>query len=232
MSNLGRPDRQLFYDVNGIDGGDPETLKPHTYMQFMFGDVWEAILLYLAEQAGHKVENQQKQVEIDGIVGHQDATIDGVTVDVKSASPYGMKKFEDGSIREDDPFGYMEQLAAYSHGNGQTDGAFLAVQKVTGKLVLCQFDADELAEYNVEERVAYVKEMVEEADPPEKCYQPVPEGKSGNMRLDIGCQYCPYKFHCWQDANNGVGLRTFIYSTGPKYLTDVKKEPKTMEVTI
>ena len=46
------------------------------------------------------------------------------------------------------------------------------------------------------------------------------------------CAYCEYKAHCWKDANGGRGLRKFIYSNGPVYLTEVNKTPKVIEVPI
>lgn len=229
MSSVGRPDRQLWYDVRGSTEG--EKLLPSTLMKFLFGDVWESIILYLAAEAGHKVEHPQKEVEINGIVGHNDAVIDGVLVDVKSASPYGFRKFKYNEVEKDDPFGYMEQLAAYSKAFGDIDAAFLAVNKVNGELALAKYSAEDLAIYNIEERIDYVKEMVESSEIPDRCYADIPEGKSGNMTLDVGCRYCPYKDVCWSDVNNGVGLRSFIYSSGPKFFTKVVKEPRTREVT-
>jgi len=58
----------------------------------------------------------------------------------------------------------------------------------------------------------------------------VPEGKSGNMKLGVNCSYCPHKVTCWDDANNGDGLRLFLYSNGPMWLTEVQKEPKVQEI--
>jgi hypothetical protein len=40
------------------------------------------------------------------------------------------------------------------------------------------------------------------------------------MKLDTGCSYCPHKFNCWPD------LKTYYYSTGPRYLTKVVREPR------
>jgi hypothetical protein len=45
-------------------------------------------------------------------VGHQDAIIDGVLVDCKSASGVGFDKFKYNKLAEDDPFGYVAQLSA------------------------------------------------------------------------------------------------------------------------
>ena len=72
--------------------------------------------------------------------------------------------------------------------------------------------------------------MVKEATPPAKCYPDVPEGKSGNYKLSINCFYCSYKKECWADANNGHGLRTFMYKKGPVHLTRVSRVPDVPEV--
>ena len=104
MSNLGKPcSRALWYDLKGTH--DPEPLTPQTKLKFMVGDVVEAVILYLVKEAGHTVEDQQKEVEIDGIRGHIDARIDGMLTDVKSSSSFGMKKFKNGTLPDDDPFG-------------------------------------------------------------------------------------------------------------------------------
>ena len=230
MSALGKPDRQLYYDINTDITG--EALRPEVMLKFMYGDMWELLLLYLAEEAGHNVTHKQSQVELDGVLGHNDAIIDGVVVDVKSASTYGFRKFADGSLPEDDPFGYMEQLAAYCEAHGGLDGAFLVADKTTGKLCLARYSYEFLKQYNIRDVVAHKKEMLASDVMPERCYAPVPEGQSGNQVLGVNCSYCPFKFHCWSDANGGVGLRTFIYSTGPKHFVKVAKEPRTHEVTL
>ena len=49
------------------------------------------------------------------------------------------------------------------------------------------------------------------------------------MKLSIGCSYCAYKVDCWSDANDGQGLRKFIYSKGPRWLTKVVSEPNVSE---
>lgn len=229
MSNLGRPDRQLWYDVHGSVAS--EGFEPHTLIKFLYGDILECLLLFLARESGHDVSSEQVEVEVDGVIGHNDAVIDGVVVDVKSASTYSFAKFKDGSLRENDPFGYMEQLAGYSTGLGGIDGAFLAIDKTLGKLTLMQVSKDELAALDTRGRIAHMKTVLDNPEPPERCYQPVAYGASGNMALDVGCSYCSHKFHCWKDANDGMGLRSFIYSKGPVHLTEVVVEPKVFEVT-
>ena len=232
LSSVGKPARQLYYEIN-LQGKVPskETLPGNVRIKFLFGDLWELVLLYLAKEAGHEVTHQQSEVEINGVKGHNDAIIDGVVVDIKSASSYAFKKFENGTLVDDDPFGYMEQLASYCTALGGRDGAFLAVDKQTGKLALLKFPFEYLKKYAVEERIEYLKEELSKDHLPDRCYDTENEGSSGNQKLNVNCSYCPFKFDCWSDSNNGAGLRTFLYSTGPKHFTKIVKEPKVMEIT-
>lgn len=230
FSNIGRPDRQVWYDINST--GEVEAMLPSTLIKFAYGDVLEHLMLLFARQAGHTVEFEQTEVELEGILGHPDAVIDGVVVDIKSASTRSFAKFEDRSLLEpgNDPFGYVGQLAGYVEAiNPSGDGAFLAVDKTLGKLCLLQVANDDLKKYRVRDRITYMKEMVQHESPPERCYEPKPDGKSGNLVLPTGCSYCKHKFNCWSDANGGKGLRTFYYSSGPRYFTTVAREPKVIE---
>lgn len=229
MSNLGKPDRQLWYDINDNEGS--EELSASTKIKFLYGDILEALLLFLAAEAGHTVSDQQVEVEVDGIIGHNDAIIDGVVVDCKSASTYAFRKFKDGTLAEDDPFGYMEQMAGYSEGFGGLDGAFLVIDKTLGHLTLLRVPGEELSALNIRGRITHIRDVVASDTPPERCYTPVAEGLSGNLGLAIGCQYCSHKQKCWSDANEGIGLRSFLYSQGPKHLVHVEREPKTVELT-
>jgi hypothetical protein len=230
MSNIGQPDRKLWYALNSEMG--KEDVGSQAKLKFLFGDIWEAILLFLCEQAGHTVEARQDEVILDGVSGHPDAVIDGVVVDVKSASAQAFKKFKYGTLKEDDPFGYYYQLAGYSEAiDPDADGAFLAVDKQTAALTLLRVPNAELKELAVRERVSHIKDVVRSDTLPERCYPLVPDGKSGNLRLPVGCSYCPYKFECWKEANDGKGLRTFIYATGPVYLAHVENEPRVPEAS-
>lgn len=231
MSNIGKGDRQVWYEIHRPDLR--EELSPTTKIKFLFGDVWEAIMLFLAKEAGHKVTHEQAEVEVAGIVGHMDAVIDDVVVDVKTASKFAFRKFENGTLRDDDAFGYYDQLGGYSHALGDIDGAWLAVEKEQGKLAILKAPAEELKTLNIPDRIEHLKAVVADKDnPPERCYEDVEYGKSGNRALGTNCSYCPFKHECWSDANGGIGLRTFIYSKGPVHMTHVEKEPKDIyEVT-
>ena len=134
LSAIGKPNRQLWYDVNTKT--TEESLPPSTRIKFLYGYILEELLLLCAEVAGHTVEAQQKEVSVEGVLGHQDAIIDGVLVDCKSASGRSFEKFKYNSIAEDDPFGYIAQISAYAQANSIDKAAFLAIDKSTGKICL------------------------------------------------------------------------------------------------
>jgi hypothetical protein len=224
MSNIGRPDRQLWYDMH--PDGNKEEFIPSTLIKFAYGDLIEQMVILYAKMAGHTVEYEQGEVEVDGVKGHIDCKIDGVVVDVKSASSYSWQKFDSGALLEpgNDPFGYVAQLAGYVEAlTPGAEGAFLAVDKTLGKLTLLRVPARTLADFYVRNRIEHIKEVVASDEVPDRCYEDVPDGKSGNRKLSTGCSYCAHKFRCWPD------LKTYFYSNGPRYLTKVVKEPRVAE---
>jgi len=226
LSAIGKPDRQLWYDVNSKK--EIEDLKPSTRIKFLYGYILEELLLLCSSIAGHKVTDQQKEVNVEGVLGHQDSMIDDVLVDCKSASGYSFKKFKSNNLIEDDPFGYIAQISAYAEANQVSKAAFLVIDKSSGEI--CLTPVHQMEMINAKERVKHLKGMVSDSHVPDRCYAPLPDGESGNLKLAVGCVYCGHKRECWQDANNGKGLRAFRYSRGLSYLTTVAKEPKVEEV--
>ena len=227
FSALGKKDRQLWYQANKPEVA--EKLGGKQQFKFLYGDVLEVLALFLAKEAGHVVENCQAGVECDGVKGSIDAEIDGVLVDVKSASSYSFEKFKSGSYLFDDPFGYVSQLSGYATARERERAGFLVVDKVNGNIAFTELDRLDIDANPPAPRIKHLREVVNSETPPERCYPAVPEGKSGNMKLGIGCSYCPFKDECWKDANGGKGLRKFIYSRGPVWLTEVHKEPRVDE---
>ena len=226
MSILGKPSRQLWYDK--FSPKDKKEENAGLNLKFLYGHIIEHLVLYLAELAGHKIEDQQMKVEIDGVTGHIDSKIDGEICDVKSASSFSFKKFQTGEIVGDDPFGYHAQLSGYETAMGTKAGGFLVVDKSTGDI--CFYKPDDMAKPNVKTLIKNLKTTLEQDTPPEKCY-PYKEEKNGNKTLAIGCQFCPHKWECHADANGGKGLRVFRYSNKDTILTEVIKLPKVDEVT-
>lgn len=226
MSNVGKPSRQLWYEKRdpqgrgGIDGP--------TQIKFLYGHLLEEIVLMLVRMAGHEVTDEQKEVTVDGIVGHMDCKINGEVVDVKTASRFAFNKFKDGRLAQDDPFGYLGQLAGYEAAEGTENGGFLVLNKESGEL--CMYVPDDLDKPNIRSSIGILLPALELDTPPELCYTPIPDGKKGNMKLPKGCNWCKYKFKCYADSNDGKGLRTFKYSNGLTYLTEVVVEPKVEEL--
>ena len=231
MSNIGRDDRYLWNVYNDVEKSDD--IQGHTYVKFLYGHLIEEMLLFLTKAAGHEVTDEQKKCEVNGITGSMDCKIDGIVTDVKSVSTYGFRKFKDGSLAYDDPFGYIGQIKGYAYAEGATKFGWLAMDKQNGHLTYLLYDSEDtqapvhdLISYDIKERIDHVKKLVEQPTPPDVCYEPIADGKSGNRKLAVGCSYCAYKKECWPS------VRAFAYSTGPRYLIEVHNEPKVQEINI
>ena len=221
MSSIGKPDRKIWMELNGPDV--KRSYTGGTLIKFLYGSIIEELVIFLAKEAGHSVQELQKQCQLEGIKGHIDCKIDGEVVDIKSASDFAFRKFKTGTIENDDPFGYIGQISAYVEAEGQDTGYLLAMNKVPGELALLELDDFSLI--NATKRIQHVKKLAKSEEMPDLCYQPQPEGKSGNMKLARDCTYCPYKWTCFPD------MRVFRYGDGLRYLTTVEKEPTVQDVT-
>jgi hypothetical protein len=230
LSQLGTPcERQLYYSTNIPDNGS--ALAAHTKFKFVYGDVIESLLLGLAKASGHTVVGCQDRLEVSGVVGHRDCVIDGMLVDVKSASTFSVDKFRNGGLRANDPFGYLSQLSSYlwasqsdSLVTNKKEAGFLVADKTLGHIIFEVYDLTEEMSKK-EEEIARKKKIVSDPLPPPKGFDEVPMGKSGNMKLDTNCSYCNFNRICWP------GVRVFAYSSGPVYLTKIEKEPDVFEIT-
>lgn len=221
LSQIGKPDRQIWYGVKGVEG---QPLSGQTRIKFLMGHLLEAVLIMLTKAAGHSVEAEQEEVTVEGVLGHQDCIIDGVLTDIKSASSFAFKKFRDNKLAEDDPFGYIAQISAYATRRGDKEAAFFAIDKNSGELAVTKVHDLEMIDANA--RVNYLKGIIDTDTPPPRCYNDVPDGKSGNRKLSTGCTYCGYKTKCWDN------LRAFKYSNGVRILTHVAKTPDVEEVAV
>jgi hypothetical protein len=198
-------------------------------LKFFYGDMIEELVLAIVEASGHTVTGTQDRMRINDLAGHRDAVIDGMTVDVKSASPYSFKKFAEGNLREDDPFGYISQLSSYVYAakddplvTNKTHGAFLVVDKVNGSICLDVYDFTPELEQK-EKEIEQVKSMVA-GGIPDRGFDPVPQSKtSPNTKLHPSCGFCEFNKKCWPEA------RRFVYKTGDVLLVDVVKAPNVPE---
>jgi len=237
-SDLGKPCmRQHWYNFNEPEQG--EKLMGHTKFKFLYGNLLEEAALYLAQQAGHEVREQQTRIEKEfpngwTVSGRIDAVIDDVLTDVKSTSSYGYRKYTDEGLTEDnDSFGYRYQLGFYKHYNEipklRDVQGFVWIDKQNGHIKYMPSSVPSQAE--LEQRVSDISEaVVGDELGVRRHYSPEPFGKSGNTKLPMSCSYCAFKRRCWRDSNDGRGLRGFVYSNGPVWLTNVTFEPKVPEI--
>lgn len=225
--------RQLWASVHAPSFREP--LPPHARLKYTYGHLIEALLIAFAKAAGHEVTGEGDELYVDGVKGHRDCVIDGCIVDVKSTSSLGFQKFRDKSIGQNDPFGYLDQLDGYLVGSQHDDlvrvkdRAYLwACDKTLGHMCLYEHRLRPSSEdgytFRINQRVAEAKRIVGLDSPPECTCKTVPDGKSGNVKLGTTASYNPYKHFCFPH------LRTFLYASGPVYLTKVVRTPDVPEV--
>lgn len=231
MSNLGQPClRKLWYEINKPEAREP--MEREARLKFLYGDILEELLLFLAKEAGHDVQGEQDTLTINGVDGHRDAVIDGVLVDVKSASSFSFQKFADGTLAEDDAFGYIDQINAYLAASKDDPlvkekgrAAFLAVDKTLGKVTLSPVDSNGV---DYDRKITEIRHILSQTEPPKRGFADLPDGKSGNRKLGLNCSYCDFKHTCWPK------LETYLYKQGknykPVHLTKVARAPRVEKV--
>jgi hypothetical protein len=223
LSNLGTPPRKLWYSIRRPELA--ESLPPNAKLKFLYGDILEETLLYLAEQSGHTVSDRQAEVDLHGVRGRIDAVIDGELVDVKSASTFSFKKFQSGITLDNDPFGYIVQLGGYAAAMGRSRAYWLPVDKTLGHIDLVSLPP---VPVDYEALVRDRRYDLEQPLPPQKCYPDETETyyrkPTGNRVLSIGCSYCPFKSSCWSN------VRAFLNGGKPKFYTKIVAQPKGEEI--
>lgn len=219
--------RELWYRTNHPELAEP--IPPYAKIKYTFGHIVEHMLIGLSKAAGHEVTGEQDAVSLDGIVGHRDCVIDGCIVDIKSAASRSFLKFRDKTIAQDDPFGYLDQLDGYTLASlddplvRTKDFAYLlAIDKQLGHLALYEHRVRPI---RIKERIVRYKQIVSQHEPPPCDCKVVADGKSGNLKLDVKASYSPFKHYCFPS------LRTFLYASGPVYLSKVIRVPGVTELT-
>ena len=208
MSSIGRPLCQLQMEAKGIKGeGAPYNSK----MRNTFGDLIEALAIFVMKSAGVNIEDEHKKVqyEKDGTIidGEYDTKIDQKIWDIKSASPYSFeKKFgESGgfeAVAEDDAFGYVPQGYLYSESLKLPFGGWIVINKSTGEWTVCETPIAD-SEYRSKALSLAINnaKALENDEPFKKCYEDIEETfrgkKTGNRVLGTVCSFCPYKLPCW-----------------------------------
>ena len=208
MSNIGRPLCQLQMEAQNVKGeGQPYNAK----MRNTFGNLIEALAIFVLKSAGVKIEDEQKKVnyKFNGskIEGQLDVKIDSKVWDIKSASPFSFtKKFGElggfEEIAKEDAFGYIPQGYLYSESEKTDFGGWIVINKSTGEWIVCETPLVD-DEYRVK-ALKLVKNNLKALNnkaPFKKCYEDIEETyrtkKTGNRVLGTVCSFCPYKLPCW-----------------------------------
>jgi len=208
MSNIGRPLCQLQMEAKNIKGeGQPYNVK----MRNTFGDLIEALAVFVLKSAGVDIEDEQKNIKYkfgeSTIEGRFDVKIDKKVWDIKSASPYSFEKkfgaaggFEE--VVKDDAFGYVSQGYLYSEGEKVPFGGWIVINKSTGEWTVCEtplvdehYKVEALS--NAQNNFKALKNNI----PFKRCFSDIEETyrtkKTGNRTLGMICGFCPYKLPCW-----------------------------------
>ena len=208
MSNVGRPLCQLQMEAQNIKGeGQPYNVK----MRNTFGDLIEALSIFVLKSAGVKIEDEQKSVKYkfngSSIEGRYDVKINKKIWDIKSASPYSFKnKFGEAggfeTVVKDDAFGYVSQGYLYSESEKLPFGGWIVINKSTGEWVVCETPLiDEEYKVNAIQTAKDNVHSLEKKKPFKKCYSEIEETfrtkKTGNKVLGMTCSFCSYKLPCW-----------------------------------
>lgn len=227
LSAMGkRCPRALWYSIHNPEVA--ESLPPWAEIKYAFGHVIEGLVITLAKAAGHDVQGEQDELQLDGVVGHRDCVIDGCTVDIKSASSISFSKFKSPNYELLDNFGYLDQLDGYvvaAAGDPlvtvKDKGYILAVDKQLGHMYLYEH---QVRPNVIKERIALYKRIVALDGPPPCQCETEPHGASGNIKLGLRASYSAYKHQCFPH------LRTFKYANGPVFLSKVVKKPDVNEI--
>jgi|TARA_R110000824_G_scaffold231031_2_gene418792 hypothetical protein len=184
--------------------------------KMLYGDMTETLMVAILLAAGVNITDTNRKVKFpldDGAVlnGELDVIIaddngdDPRVWDIKSASDFAFKKkfrsYDD--LRNNDDFGYMEQLFGYTHalGNETTVGGWIVMNKVSGEIKVVEADQADYDSY-----VARIKQVADRyelatadnfkrdfTDEEELWYKK----PTGNRKLGMTCGYCKFRETCW-----------------------------------
>ena len=62
MSNVGKPLRRLWYDLN-LEKKEEQKLSSPIFIKFLYGHLLEVLLLFFVKLSGHKIENEQNKAK-------------------------------------------------------------------------------------------------------------------------------------------------------------------------
>ena len=200
MSNIGRPYCQLWFLKNKPNEQIQYSKK---IMNFMLGDIVEAVFKGVLKEAGVKYEDSdtvELKLSNANIKGTYDIVIEEAVDDIKSASnwsyTYKFDSFE--SVLSSDPFGYVGQLAGYAKASGKKVGGWWVINKNNA-----DFKYIPATNLDLEKELNKLENTVKrlEENKFERCFEAEDEtfrGKlTGNKILSKNCSFCEFRFACW-----------------------------------
>ena len=237
--------RKVWYRYNLPPAEQQKYSKvaPNTLIKFMHGDIIEQLALVLVKATGRTVSHEQQPVSFTSpsgweLRGKMDAVIDGKhLIDVKSTTSFGYKEFMAG--KGGDKFGYGTQLNTYKYlynlaapkKESLTTMGFLAVDRTLGHTGYgsCVLWGNPPVDFEYKFSMAVLAASAPIPDSMDRLAS-VSDGTS-NMKLCTICSYCEYKHECWKDANEGEGIKSYLYAGGKVvHLVKVVKEPRVPEL--
>ena len=215
MSQVGKPFCQLHAEKLGWDKvAETDSFK----IKMLYGDMTEVIAVALLLAAGVEIVDLNKrivlQTEAGDIRGELDLIIrEGNSHslwDIKSASRFAFeKKFESyDALKNNDDFGYLEQLYGYTKAerNETPDikaGGWIAINKESGEMKVVKADPDDEEAYTTKINDTIAKYIKADESNFERCFEDEPETfykkLTGNRKLGKTCSYCNFRYSCWPD---------------------------------
>ena len=207
MSNIGKPLCQLQMDAAGEAR---ESMAPQDKMNLVYGDLVEALAMFVLKASGIKIHAEQKRVHLDigGITLEGTLDLDNDEIwDIKSCSDYSFKhKFGTGNsfygLLSDDSFGYVAQLVCYSEAEEKPAGGWIAINKNSGEWNILEFPKDdhEIRPRVLQETADKIVKLTGGA-PFKRQFTEIEETfrrkLTGNTYLGMACSYCSHKNKCW-----------------------------------
>lgn len=213
MSQVGKPFCQLHAEKLGWEKlPEVNSFK----IKMLYGDMTEVIAVALLLAAGIEIVDLNKRVllntEAGDISGELDLIIrDGNSYslwDIKSASKFAFeKKFESyQALKDNDDFGYLEQLYGYTKAERTETpdikaGGWIAINKESGEMKVVHADPDDEDQYTTKINNTITKYLEADETNFERCFEDEPETfyrkLTGNRKLHKTCTYCSFRYTCW-----------------------------------
>ena len=229
MSAIGKPLCQSQMEKLGVKKGS----QPYNQIvRFVTGDMLELWLLMVMKAAGVNIQSQDKSVSVDiggiSIKGTLDVIIDDVVWDIKSASAFSFRKFQEGykAVIENDTFGYASQGFLYSKATGLPFGGWIVINKNNGDITVCEITGDhyKLSKETLLKVEKNIESLVSNA-PFKKQFTDVDElfrkKPTNNRILCITCGFCNFRDTCWPGVTYRPSVMSKAISPPYFYYTEI-----------